>query len=274
MKKPPLLSLKKSRNRLQPHTVTRLLPNIATVMATCSGLTAIRFALLENYHLAVTAVIIAALLDAMDGRLARLLGATSDFGAELDSLSDFVSFGVAPAIVLYILTLHEWRGFGWGVSLFFAVCMSLRLARFNVMSRSPVPSRWSAKFFTGVPAPAAAMIGLFPLIIYLATNIEIFKHPFFHVFFLIFSGVLMISRLPTFSFKAFDIPSGWVLPFLVIVGLIVAALFNAPWETISLCVLAYIISIPLGSVAFRRLTTQMTVKDEKVDDTVLVLDKK
>ncbi len=253
MKKTRLLELKKPQPKLQRHTISRMLPNLATVMATCSGLSAIRFAMLGNYQLAATAVLIAAILDALDGRLARLLGAASDFGAELDSLSDFVSFGVAPAVVMYILALNEWRGAGWCICLFFAVCMSLRLARFNVMSRSPSLPAWSAKFFTGVPAPASAMLGIFPLVLYLATEIDGFKSPYICALFMVVAAILMISRLPTFSFKAIAISSRHV-PFVLLgVGLMIASFLNAPWETLSICIFTYIVSIPVAYLSFKKM---------------------
>ena len=163
----------RSKERLQKLSFAHLLPNMATVIALCIGLSSIRFALLARYDYAIIAIIVAAFFDAMDGRLARLLGAASDFGAELDSLSDFISFGVAPAVVLYILTMNAWAGLGWTISLFFVVCCGLRLARFNTTLRAssikedPV---WAKKFFIGVPAPAGAMIALFPLILYQAID--------------------------------------------------------------------------------------------------------
>lgn len=254
MKKSSLINFKSHRQRLRPESLIRLLPNAATVMATCAGLTSIRFALMDNYALAVTALIVAAILDTMDGRLARLLGASSDFGAELDSLSDFVSFGVAPPIVIYCLTMHSWRGFGWGICLFFAVCMSLRLARFNVMSRDPLRPAWSSKFFTGVPAPAGAMIGVFPLILYLATDFELFRSPTIYTFFLIVAGLLMISRLPTFSLKSVNIPTSFKLPLMVVFGLWIFCLMNAFWETLSVSVFLYIVSIPVACVYFHKMT--------------------
>ena len=261
MKKKPLLNFKKPRNRLQPQSFIRLLPNMATVMATCAGLTSIRFALMNNYALAVAALIIAAILDTMDGKLARLLGASSDFGAELDSLSDFVSFGVAPPLIIYNLIMHEWRGLGWGICLFFAVCMSLRLARFNVMSREPIQPSWSSKFFTGVPAPAGAMIGIFPIILDLATDLHVFKTPTIYAFFLIISGILMISRLPTFSIKSISIPTSLSLPLMVILGLWVTCLMNALWETLSVTIFLYILSIPVACLYFKRMMAE-TVNTE------------
>lgn len=229
----------------QALSFARLLPNIATVMALCIGLTSVRFALQDRFEEAVIAILVAAVLDAMDGRLARLLGASSDFGAELDSLSDFISFGVAPALVTYMLSLKVWQGFGWVIILFFAVCMSLRLARFNISNRvvtDKAPPAWAKQFFTGVPAPAGAMLGLLPLMLFLATGLEIFIQPIVSAMVLILTGILMISRLPTFSFKTIQIPPRLVLPTLLLVGLFVAFFMTYPWLTMSVCLGAYVVS--------------------------------
>lgn len=245
-----------SRKRLQNLSFTKMIPNLATVIALCTGLSAIRFALLERWEHAVIAVGIAAIFDALDGKLARLLGASSDFGAELDSLSDFISFGVAPAVVMYLLSLQEWKGFGWGVALFFAVCCSLRLARFNTYLRPEHASKqpeWSRKFFVGVPAPAGAFIGLFPLISYLATEEGFFLSPLFAAVILIFGGILFVSRLPTFSLKNLQIPRRKVLPLLLLVGLLVALFTSYPWMTGALVILSYLLSIPLVYLSFHRL---------------------
>tara|TARA_A100000171_G_C2138629_1_gene152617 strand:- start:4385 stop:5194 length:810 start_codon:yes stop_codon:yes gene_type:complete len=238
--------------RFQNLSFQRLIPNLATVMAMCVGLTSIRFALQGNFQLATSAIFIAGILDAMDGRLARLLGAESEFGAELDSLSDFVSFGVAPALVIYIFSLNHWQGIGWGTCLFFSVCMGLRLARFNISSRQPERPIWSGRFFTGVPAPAAAMVALFPLTLSLAFDWPLLQNPALSTFFVILAGFLMVSRLPTLSFKTVSIPRTLLLPVLVIFGLTIAALFSAPWETLSLITFAYLLTIPVSFVAFRK----------------------
>ena len=236
----------RSKAKLKNLSFAHLLPNMATVIALCIGLSSIRFALLERYDYAVIAIIIAAFFDAMDGRLARLLGAASDFGAELDSLSDFISFGVAPAVVLYILSMHVWAGLGWTIILFFVVCCGLRLARFNTNLRSSTSQEapvWSKKFFIGVPAPAGAMTALLPLILYQATEYEFFLTPFIMMCFLVSAGVLFISRLPTYSFKTYQIPPKCVPLMLVFVGLLVASLVSAPWPTFSCLIVAYLISL-------------------------------
>ncbi|MCA0369668.1 MAG: phosphatidylcholine/phosphatidylserine synthase [Proteobacteria bacterium] len=240
------------KGRLHGHSLKSILPNLATVMAMCVGLSAIRFALQGRFDLAVGAICIAGILDAMDGRLARLLGAASEFGAELDSLSDFVCFGVAPGVVLYILCLNAWNGFGWAASLFFAVCMGLRLARFNISSRLPDRPLWSNQFFTGVPAPAGALLAIFPLTLYLAFDVEGFIYPGVCVISLVGAGTLMVSRLPTFSFKSASIPRPFILPLLMGVGLAVVALLSAPWPTLSVITLAYIAILPLGPRFFRK----------------------
>src|SRR5271156_7067332 len=157
----PRLRLPKRRFRRIP--VRTLVPNIITLLALCAGLTAIRMAFENRYVLALAAIVFAAILDGIDGRLARFLKGTSRFGAELDSLSDFVNFGVAPALVLYFWDLHELKSAGWIAALLFAICGALRLARFNVMIVDPGRPAWAANFFVGVPAPAGAIIVLLPI---------------------------------------------------------------------------------------------------------------
>jgi CDP-diacylglycerol--serine O-phosphatidyltransferase len=238
-----------SRTRLHDLSISRMLPNIATVIALCTGLSSIRFVLLGRYEYALGAVIVAAFFDAMDGRLARLLRASSDFGAELDSLSDFISFGVAPAIIMYLISLNHLGGIGWGMSLIFAVCIGLRLARFNTNIRSTAytnqPS-WKKNFFTGVPAPASAFIALFPLSIYLTTQQVLFLSPFFCSLFLVGAGMLAISRFPTYSFKNTQIPRKMVPLTMLFVGGAVAALLTDIWMTFSLLVLAYLGLLPFS----------------------------
>lgn len=253
----------RSKEKFQKLSFAHLLPNMATVIALCIGLSSIRFALLNRYDYAIIAIIIAAFFDAMDGRLARLLGAASDFGAELDSLSDFISFGVAPAVVLYILTMHVWAGFGWTIILFFVVCCGLRLARFNTALRAPNrldDPVWAKNFFIGVPAPAGAMIALLPLMLYQATEYEFLLTPFIVTCFLIAAGVLFISRIPTYSFKTYQIPPRCVPLMLVLVGLLVASLVSAPWATFSILIIIYLISLPLSYRNYQTLAETSTLK--------------
>lgn len=231
------------RERLQSLPFARLIPNMATMVALCTGLSAIRFAHMGRFEPAVLAVLVAGFFDAIDGRLARLLGASSDFGAELDSLSDFISFGVAPAVVLYFFGLQAWGGYGWTACLFFAVCMSLRLARFNTMLRSEKDAedeKIASKYFTGVPAPAGAFLALLPLMISFNMGSGFFSSPWVLWPYLIACGALLVSRLPTYSFKTVQIPRKWVLPMLIAMGLLMALLLNDPWATAALILLAYV----------------------------------
>jgi CDP-diacylglycerol--serine O-phosphatidyltransferase len=236
-------------------SAARLLPNLLTIAALCTGLSAIRFAMMGRFEAAVLAILIAAFLDALDGRLARLLKATSEFGVELDSLSDFISFGVAPSVVVYILTMHQWKGFGWGVVLFFTVCSALRLARFNVMTlyAKKTPQKTvSNDFFVGVPAPAGAFVALFPLILFLASDLLVFINPYFYTFFLVGAGILMISRLPTFSFKSVKIHRKMVIPSMICAAIIVAAVVSIPWITLSIIIVTYLSLLPFSYFSHKK----------------------
>jgi CDP-diacylglycerol--serine O-phosphatidyltransferase len=230
----------------------RLLPNILTVLALCAGLTSIRFALQDKWQAAVVAVILAALLDSLDGRIARRFGGVTKFGAELDSLADFVSFGVAPAVTLYLWSLQRFGGFGWVIALVYAVCCALRLARFNTkLGDSDLPS-WAPNFFTGLAAPVAAGSALLPVMLSFELGDTVFRHAFVTMLFVVGVAVLMISRLPTYSFKQFRVPHRYILPTLLVVGLVAAMVMTVTWITLSLMVLAYLGSIPLAFRDYQR----------------------
>jgi CDP-diacylglycerol--serine O-phosphatidyltransferase len=212
------------RRRFKAIPVRTLLPNLITLLALCAGLTAIRMVVENNIQLALAAIVFAALLDGIDGRIARMLKGTSRFGAELDSLADFVNFGVAPALILYFWGLHELRSAGWIVALVFAICAGLRLARFNVMIDEPNRPVWAGNFFTGIPAPAGAITVLLP--IYLAllgmpTGLVVVWVTFFYTLLI---ALLMVSRLPVFSGKRVGkrVPPELVLPVFVVVVLFFA----------------------------------------------------
>jgi CDP-diacylglycerol---serine O-phosphatidyltransferase len=240
--------------------LTRLIPNAITVTALCTGLSSIRFALVERWELAVSLILIAAILDAMDGRVARFLRADSPFGAELDSLSDFISFGVAPAVVLYLYSLHFWQGLGWAVALFFATCMALRLARFNTHMMKAQPE-WTKQFSVGVPAPAGAFLALLPLMITFACE-EYSSHlPFFFAVSLCSSGLLMISRIPTYLLKNMRIPHTFVRLLLMMVAVFMAAFFTAPWWTISFFAIVYLFSIPVSGFFYKCKNKEAASKD-------------
>lgn len=237
--------------RLKGMTVARMIPNMITVASTCAGLTGIRYALDSRWEFAVAAILVAAILDALDGRMARLLRATSDFGAQLDSLSDFVAFGVSPALIVWLWGLSELGGPGWAIALFFAVCCGLRLARFN--SRLDKLPPYAYNYFQGVPAPAGAAIGLMPLAIGFVLGDAAAVPVWAVAVWMIGAALLMVSEVPTFSFKKFKLAPRWILPFMVTVGVLAAGLAGAPWETLSFVGLAYLATIPVSIASYTRL---------------------
>jgi CDP-diacylglycerol---serine O-phosphatidyltransferase len=233
--------------------VRAILPNMVTVLALCAGLTAIRMTIEARYELAIYAVLAAAVLDGLDGRIARFLKSTSKFGAELDSLSDFVSFGVAPAILLYGWILHEVRSFGWLAALVLAIAGALRLARFNVQADVEKPA-WQGNFFTGVPAPAGAILALLPLYVdFSGLDVPDVAAPLVLIYTVVVA-LLMVSRIPTFSGKKLGrIRRDLVLPLFVALVLAVGLLLSFPFETLSMAVIAYLAAIPLGWRAYNRM---------------------
>lgn len=237
--------------RLKGLSINRMIPNIVTVSATCAGLTAIRYAIDERWEYAVTALILSAILDALDGRIARVLKAESEFGAQMDSLSDFVSFGVAPAFVMYFWSLQTAGGLGWGVALFFIICCCLRLARFNSMIGKLPP--YAYNYFTGVPAPAGALLSILPIVLSFSFGTEFLANPFVTGPWLILMAILMVSPIPTYSFKRLKVPQRWVVPVLIAVGVLMAGLAGYPWKTLSLSALFYFALIPFSVRSFLRL---------------------
>lgn len=234
--------------------IASILPNFTTVMALCMGLTAVRFALLERWDFAVGAVLIAGILDGMDGRIARMLNSTSRFGAELDSLSDFISFGVSPALILYFKTLHTWKGYGWLFVLYFTTCMALRLARFNTMSIEGTSSAWSSRFFIGTPAPVTAILALTPTMIGIEfPNTALWGSPLINALALFIMGTLAISRIPVYSFKKMSIPQKYVVPLMITGALILGLAFVELWLTLSGIFLAYLCLIPFSIKSFRKI---------------------
>lgn len=237
--------------RLKGLTFNRLIPNIITVGALSAGLTAIRFGVEGRWQAAVVAIVVAAVLDALDGRMARLLKSASDFGAELDSLSDVIAFGVAPAVVIYLWALSGVEGPGWIAALFFAVCCALRLARFNTSIDKLPP--YAYNYFTGVPAPGAAGLAILPMILSFELGPEFVIPPGVVGGWLVLVGAMMVSRLPTFSFKKLKIPQNYVLFILVAAGLMVAGLASAPWRTMLVVAAIYMATLPFASLSYMRL---------------------
>ncbi|MDR0555967.1 MAG: phosphatidylcholine/phosphatidylserine synthase [Holosporaceae bacterium] len=225
-------------------SLARFLPSVITISAMCVGLTAIRFALFRRWEEAVLCIFTAALLDALDGRVARFLGNASQLGAQLDSLSDLVCFGVAPAVLLFMKSMHLYGVVGWGVCMFFTVCCALRLARFNAdMLRKEPKDTEERKYFKGVPAPAGAMISVLPLVIFFQTEHLAPLNPEYIVCSLFLSGVFMISSIRTFSSKIIEISNGSAPLVLLGTSIFVICLLTEVWLTLSVLVGLYIISI-------------------------------
>lgn len=242
------------RVRVQPmhFSFNRMIPNVLTVLALCAGMTAIRLAIVGKFETAVAAIIVAGILDGLDGRIARLLKGTSVFGAQLDSLSDFVSFGVAPAVMLYVWTMEQFHGFGWAIVLIFAVCCALRLARFNTQLGQELPP-YAYNFFTGVPAPAGAGLAMVPMFAAFEFGDTFFRTPAFNTFWILAVAGLMVSRVPTFALKRFHVKSEWVLPTLLGVGALAAFLTTEPWATLLIVGVVYIGSFPFSVLHYRKL---------------------
>src|SRR5712672_452199 len=232
------------RRRLSDLSFNRMVPNVLTLLALCAGMTAIRFAVNGEFQYAVFAIIAAGIFDGLDGRLARLLKATSQFGAELDSLADFISFGVAPAAVLYLWTMTQLHSVGWAIVLFYAVCCALRLARFNTQLGAEPPP-YAANFFSGAPAPAGAALLLMPMFVSFQWGDWIARSPYLNAVWISGAALLMVSTVPTVSLKRIRIPPHLVMPSLLGVGVMAGFFMTAPWPTLTFVSALYIASIPL-----------------------------
>jgi CDP-diacylglycerol--serine O-phosphatidyltransferase len=230
--------------RLPPFSVNRMVPNVLTLLALCAGMTAIRFAINGQFQEATIAIIAAGVFDGLDGRLARLLKATSSFGAELDSLSDFISFGVAPAAVLYLWTMSQLNSVGWAIVLFYAVCCALRLARFNTQLAAEPPP-WRANFFSGAPAPAGAGLLMVPMFVSFEWGDWIARSPWLNAVWISGVALLMVSNVPTVSLKRIRVPPHLVVPTLLGIGVATAFFTTAPWPTLTCVGAVYLASIPL-----------------------------
>ena len=249
----------RDRPRFKGPSFNRMIPNLLTMLGLCAGLTSIRFAIEGRFGAAAVAIVVAGCIDGLDGRIARLLKATSRFGAEFDSLADFLCFGVAPAFVLYLWALQGGHGYGFMPCLMFAVCMALRLARFNAALDAPHPA-YTYNFFTGVPAPAGAGLVLFPLFLGLEAKwlgVDWLAHlaqaPSFCTAVLIGTAVLLVSTLPVWSFKNFKVPAQYVLPLLLGTGLFAALLVADPWAALAAGGVAYLGMLPFSIRSYRRL---------------------
>ena len=239
------------RRRFRAIPIRLLLPNMITLLSLCAGLTAIRLALEGRIEWALGAIVFAAVLDGVDGRVARLLKGQSRFGAELDSLADFVNFGVVPGLILYFWGLNELGNIGWIAALVFAICMSLRLARFNVMADDPNRPVWAGNFFTGVPAPAGAIIVLLPIYV---TLLGMPRLTTLACLYTLVVAFLLVSTLPVLSGKKLGtrVAPNMVLPVFLVVVLFVALLLSYPWYVLTIGSLAYIASLPFGWMSYRQ----------------------
>ncbi|MGH3564740.1 MAG: CDP-alcohol phosphatidyltransferase family protein [Pseudonocardia sp.] len=241
----------------------RLVPNAVTVLALCSGLSAVYFALSGRFELSVAAVGAAALCDALDGQLARMLDASSRIGAELDSLADLVSFGVSPALVMYVWQLEGSR-FGWVVALVFAVCMALRLARFNTLIDAEDKYPFAKEFFVGVPAPAAALVAGLPLFLFLNFGAGWWSAQLTVGLCALVAAGLMVSRLPTISLKTMRVPTRLIAPLLVLVGLGAALVITAPFLGLAAASVAYLALLPYTLYRYRWLASHPEAWDGSV----------
>lgn len=243
------------RRRFRPVPMRLLIPNLITLLALCAGLSAMRMALEAKFDIAVYLVLLAAILDSMDGRIARLLKGTSKFGAELDSLADFVSFGAGPALILYLWGMNNAGPIGWIAVLVFSICGALRLARFNVQIDDPNQPAWMANFFTGVPIPAGAVLLLLPIYLERSGLPNLLSPPLITTAYTVVIALLMVSKVPVFSGKKFGerVPRESVLPIFVVAIAFVALLFSYPWEVLAVGSLAYLVSLPIVALQARKM---------------------
>ncbi len=249
--KPPARA---ARRRFRAIPIRVVLPNLVTLAALAMGLTAIRFAVEGKFEIAVVSVIVAAILDGLDGRLARALRGTSRFGAELDSLADFVAFGVAPALIIYFSCLQRVQGFGWYAALIFVIAAALRLARFNTMLDDPDRPLWHAHFFTGMPAPAGAIVGLLPLYVQLSSFVPPGTRlpTVLDIIYVIFVAFLMASRIPHFSGKKLGrIPPEYFMVILFAVAALLLLLATFPMEMMIVLSVSYLSTTPFAIRRFR-----------------------
>lgn len=239
--------------RLREIPLRMMVPNLITVLAICAGLTGIRLAFEGRFELAVSMVLLAAFLDGIDGRIARMMRATSNFGVQMDSLADIVNFGVAPALVLYVYVLDQARSIGWIAALIFAISAGLRLARFNVMTERAEKPKWLSEYFVGVPAPAGALLVMLPVYIGFLGLDASPVYGYLSAAYTVLIGYLLVSRIPVWSGKAQGmIRRENALPFILIVVVYVALLMSFTWEVLAATSILYLCTLPFGARAWSR----------------------
>ena len=244
-----------------------LLPNILTLGGVCLGISSIKFSIDGNFSLAVTLILLAAILDALDGRIARLIKGTSDFGKELDSLTDFVSFGIAPVLILYFWELSNYGKLGWAIALIYSVCCVLRLARFN-LTKISVEENWKNNFFEGVPSPAGGLLILMPLVYELSDLNFNFNIKILSPYLTILIALLLVSKVPTLSLKKISISSKTTVFLLLMIGMIFIALLFYTFQTLLLFSFIYLASIPISFFIFKSQQKKFSAKisDEDHED--------
>ena len=252
-----------------------ILPNTLTIIGVCIGLSSIKFAMDQNYGFSIIALLISGILDTLDGRIARLIKGTSKVGKELDSLTDVVSFGVAPAFIMYFWTLNELGKLGWLIVLVYVVCCALRLARFNITTYSD-DTLWKQNFFEGVPSPGGASLVLLPLVLYKSEiyNFDQYKLIIVSTIFVI-TSILLISKIPTYSFKRITIPRSTTIFLLFGIGLYFGLVFVYTFEVLFITGIAYLCTIPMSYIHFRKLNNKAKifkqVQDQNIDETEDIL---
>ena len=257
---------RKQKQRVEREIPIRaMIPNLVTFMAAASGITSIRYSCHAQWDLAVIAILVACVLDGLDGRVARMLRATSKFGAELDSLSDFVSFGVAPAMLIYFWIMqvvpaesaaYPFRGVFWALALFHALCGAFRLARFNIMIEDGPKQPYWKHFFMGLPAPGGAGLVMMPVVWQLHTESTVFQTPWIGGAMLLICGVLMASRWPTISAKSLRVPAKFMVPVLLFVLFVIGMLVSQFWPTLGVIGLLYLLSVPVSGLVFLKMRKQ------------------
>ncbi len=248
----------------------KMIPNMITLTALAAGMTSIKFAIAGKWEEAVVAIVVAAFMDAFDGAAARLLNAQSKIGAELDSLSDFISFGVAPALVVFLWTLNHWPKWGWAIALVFAMSVALRLARFNIATEEKDPNDPMTKYFTGVPSPLGAGLAILPMIVSFQVENDVagyVTHPKACGIWMLVVAGMMVSNIPTFSRKQIRIPYRMKVPALGVFALLIASMINEPWPTLTLMGVAYLFSLPFGVRHHSRKAASYAAGLREPDDT-------
>ena len=260
---------KKNFKIVPPKNPRVLLPNIFTLVGVCIGLTSIKFAFDGRFEMAVIAIIVAGIIDGLDGRIARLIGGASKVGKELDSLTDVISFGVAPGFIMYFWALNEIGNFGWMLVLIYSVCCALRLARFNLTVIDENES-WKINFFEGVPSPAAAGLVLLPLILNLSGLVQLENYSVISSIAILATSVLMVSKFPTYSLKRIVIPRNTTIFLLLGIGIYVSLLIFYTFQTLFFTGIIYLFLIPISFFDFRRKNKKsLKASSEEYDEDVL-----